>query len=102
MTMVPVTWYIALSAVLFLIGAAGVLTRRNVIVILMSIELMLNSVNINFMAFSYLLGDMTGQIFTIFTITVAAAEVAVALGILIALVRSNKTFNVDEIDALKG
>lgn len=102
MTMVPVTWYIALSAVLFMIGAAGVLTRRNVIVILMSIELMLNSVNINFMAFSYLLGDMTGQIFTIFTITVAAAEVAVALGILIALVRSNKTFNVDEIDALKG
>ncbi|MBE7415376.1 MAG: NADH-quinone oxidoreductase subunit NuoK [Deltaproteobacteria bacterium] len=100
--MVPVTWYIALSAVLFMIGAAGVLTRRNVIVILMSIELMLNSVNINFMAFSYLLGDMTGQIFTIFTITVAAAEVAVALGILIALVRSNKTFNVDEIDALKG
>lgn len=100
--MVPVTWYIALSAVLFLIGAAGVLTRRNVIVVLMSIELMLNSVNINFMAFSYLLGDMTGQIFTIFTITVAAAEVAVALGILIALVRSNKTFNVDEIDALKG
>ncbi|WKZ33653.1 MAG: NADH-quinone oxidoreductase subunit NuoK [Thermodesulfobacteriota bacterium] len=100
--MVPVTWYIALSAVLFLIGAAGVLTRRNVIVVLMSIELMLNSVNINFMAFSYLLGDMTGQIFTVFTITVAAAEVAVALGILIALVRSNKTFNVDEIDALKG
>lgn len=102
MTMVPVTWYIALSAVLFLIGAAGVLTRRNVIVVLMSIELMLNSVNINFMAFSYLLGDMTGQIFTVFTITVAAAEVAVALGILIAFVRSNKTFNVDEIDALKG
>lgn len=100
--MVPVTWYIALSAVLFMIGAAGVLTRRNVIVVLMSIELMLNSVNINFMAFSYMLGDMTGQIFTIFTITVAAAEVAVALGILIALVRSNKTFNVDEIDALKG
>lgn len=100
--MVPVTWYIALSAVLFLIGAAGVLTRRNVIVVLMSIELMLNSVNINFMAFSYLLGDMTGQIFTVFTITVAAAEVAVALGILIAFVRSNKTFNVDEIDALKG
>jgi len=101
-TMVPVTWYIALSAVLFMIGAAGVLTRRNVIVVLMSIELMLNSVNINFMAFSYMLGDMTGQIFTVFTITVAAAEVAVALGILIALVRSNKTFNVDEIDALKG
>ncbi len=100
--MVPVTWYIALSAVLFMIGAAGVLTRRNVIVVLMSIELMLNSVNINFMAFSYMLGDMTGQIFTVFTITVAAAEVAVALGILIALVRSNKTFNVDEIDALKG
>ncbi len=100
--MVPISWYIAAAAVLFLIGVAGVLMRRNIIVVLMSIELMLNSVNINFVAFSYMLGDMTGQIFSIFTITVTAAEVAVALGILIALVRNRKTFNVDELDTLKG
>ncbi|OGP13938.1 MAG: NADH-quinone oxidoreductase subunit K [Deltaproteobacteria bacterium GWA2_55_10] len=100
--MVPISWYIAVAAVLFLIGVSGVLMRRNIIVVLMSIELMLNSVNINFVAFSYMLGDMTGQIFSIFTITVTAAEVAVALGILIALVRNRKTFNVDEIDTLKG
>ncbi|HEY4706557.1 MAG TPA: NADH-quinone oxidoreductase subunit NuoK [Thermodesulfobacteriota bacterium] len=100
--MVPISWYIAVAAVLFLIGVAGVLMRRNIIVVLMSVELMLNSVNINFVAFSYMLGDMTGQIFSIFTITVTAAEVAVALGILIALVRNRKTFNVDEIDTLKG
>ena len=100
--MVPISWYIAVAAVLFLIGVAGVLMRRNIIVVLMSVELMLNSVNINFVAFSYMLGYMTGQIFSIFTITVTAAEVAVALGILIALVRNRKTFNVDEIDTLKG
>ena len=100
--MVPISWYIAVAAVLFLIGVSGVLMRRNIIVGLMSIELMLNSVNINFVAFSYMLGDMTGQIFSIFAITVTAAEVAVALGILIALVRNRKTFNVDEIDTLKG
>lgn len=100
--MVPISWHIALAAVLFLIGVSGVLMRRNIIVVLMSIELMLNSVNINFVAFSYMLNDMTGQIFSIFTITVTAAEVAVALGILIALVRNRKTFNVDEIDTLKG
>lgn len=100
--MVPISWYIAVAAVLFLIGVSGVLMRRNIIVVLMSIELMLNSVNINFVAFSYMLNDMTGQIFSIFTITVTAAEVAVALGILIALVRNRRTFNVDEIDTLKG
>src|SRR3989337_2076667 len=100
--MVPISWYIAVAAGLFLLGVSGVLMRRNIIVVLMSIELMLNSVNINFVAFSYMLGDMTGQIFSIFTITVTAAEVEVALGILIALVRNRKTFNVDEIDTLKG
>jgi NADH-quinone oxidoreductase subunit K len=100
--MVPVSWYIALSAILFVIGASGVLLRRNMIIVLMSIELMLNSVNINLAAFSYYLQDLRGQIFAIFTITIAAAEVAVALGILIALVRNRKTFNVDEIDTLNG
>lgn len=100
--MVPVTWYIALSALLFMIGVGGVLLRRNIIIVLMSVELILNSVNINFVAFSYYLQDMTGQIFAIFTITVAAAEVAVALGILIALVRNRNIINVDEIDTMKG
>lgn len=100
--MVPVTWYIALSALLFMIGVGGVLLRRNIIIVLMSVELILNSVNINFVAFSYYLQDMTGQIFAIFTITVAAAEVAVALGILIALVRNRNIINVDELDTMKG
>ncbi len=100
--MVPVTWYIALSALLFMIGVGGVLLRRNIIIVLMSVELILNAVNINFVAFSYYLQDMTGQIFAIFTITVAAAEVAVALGILIALVRNRNIINVDELDTMKG
>lgn len=100
--MVPVTWYIALSALLFMIGVGGVLLRRNIIIVLMSVELILNSVNINFVAFSYYLQDMTGQIFAIFTITVAAAEVAVALGILIALVRNRNIINMDELDTMKG
>jgi NADH-quinone oxidoreductase subunit K len=100
--MISLTWFIALSAVLFMIGVSGVLLRRNIIIVLMSVELMLNSVNINFVAFSYYLGDMRGQIFAIFVITVAAAEVAVALGILIALVRNRNVINADEVDTLKG
>ncbi len=100
--MIPLTWFIALSAVLFMIGVSGVLLRRNIIIVLMSIELMLNSVNINLVAFSYYLGNLRGQIFSVFTIAVAAAEVAVALGILIALVRNRKTFNTDEIDTMRG
>lgn len=100
--MVPLSWYIILGAVLFIIGTAGVLLRRNILIILMSIELILNSVNINFVAFSYYLQDLRGQIFSIFIITIAAAEVAVALGILIALVRNRAAINVDEIQTLKG
>lgn len=100
--MTPISWYIALSGTLFMIGAAGVLLRRNILIVLMSIELMLNAVNINFVAFSHYWSNFNGQIFAIFTITVAAAEVAVGLGILISLVRNRKTFNVDEIDAMKG
>ncbi|MEE8574782.1 MAG: NADH-quinone oxidoreductase subunit NuoK [Thermodesulfobacteriota bacterium] len=100
--MVPITWYLALSAILFIIGVSGVLLRKNIVIMLMSIELMLNAVNINFVAFSYYLQDIGGQVFVIFTITIAAAEVAVALGILIALVRNRKTFNADEIDTLSG
>ncbi len=100
--MIPLSWYIALSMVLFMIGVGGVLIRRNIIVVLMSIELILNAVNINFVAFSYYLQDLGGQVFSIFTITIAAAEVAVALGILISLARNRKIINVDEIDTLKG
>ena len=100
--MVPITWYIALGSVLFMIGVSGVLLRKNIIIMLMGVELMLNSVNINLAAFSYYLKDLRGQIFAVFTITVAAAEVAVALGILIALARSRGVFSTDKIDTLKG
>lgn len=102
METIPLTWYIALSTVLFLLGAAGVLLRRNIVIMLMSIELMLNSVNINLVAFSYYLDDTRGQIFAIFTITVAAAEVAVALGILIALIKRRAIVDIDELDSMKG
>jgi NADH-quinone oxidoreductase subunit K len=100
--MVPMSWFIALSVLLFMIGVGGVLLRKNIIIVLMSVELILNSVNINFVAFSYFLQDLTGQVFAVFTITIAAAEVAVALGILIALVRNRKVINVDEIDTMRG
>ena len=100
--MVPLSWYIILSALLFIIGTAGVLLRRNILIVLMSVELILNSVNINLVAFSYFLQDLRGQIFSIFVITIAAAEVAIALGILIALVRNKAALNVDEIQTMKG
>ncbi len=90
-----------LSAVLFTIGVIGVLTRRNIVIILMSIELILNAVNINLVVFSRQLGSVAGQVFAIFVITDAAAEVVVGLGILIALFRNRETINADEIDLLK-
>jgi NADH-quinone oxidoreductase subunit K len=93
--------YLVLSAALFMIGALGVLTRRNVVIILMSIELILNAVNINLIAFSRHYGHVTGQIFAIFVITVAVAEAAVGLGLLIALFRNKGTVLADEIDILK-
>ena len=99
--MVPLSWYISLSAVLFIIGLWGVLCRRNVLIVLMCLELMLNAVNINLMAFSYFLADLGGQIFTIFVITIAAAEVAVALAIVIALMRNKATLKIDEIRIMK-
>ncbi len=100
--MVPLSWYIMLSTVLFIIGVAGVLTRRNILVILMSIELILNSANINLVAFSYFLQDLRGQVFAIFVMTIAAAEVAVGLGIFVALVRNKAAVNADEITTMKG
>jgi NADH-quinone oxidoreductase subunit K len=93
--------YIALSAALLLIGTVGVLTRRNIVIILMSIELILNAVNINLVAFSQSLHHLGGQVFAIFVITDAVAEAAVGLGILIALFRNKETVLADEIDLLK-
>ena len=99
--MVPMYHYLFLGAALFTIGVLGVLTRKNIMVILMSIELMMNAVNINLIAFSRYLGQTAGQIFAIFVITVAAAEAAVGLGIVIAMFRNKETMNINEIDLMK-
>ncbi|HEY5565386.1 MAG TPA: NADH-quinone oxidoreductase subunit NuoK [Rhodothermia bacterium] len=98
---VPLNWYLALSAVLFTIGVFGVLLRRNVIVIFMSVELMLNAVNLTLVAFSQFLSELSGQILVFFVISVAAAEAAVGLAIVIALFRRRVTINVDELNLLK-
>ena len=94
--------YLLLSALLFGIGVAGVLIRRNVIMVLMCLELIFNAANINLVAVSRFRPDMAGQVFTIFTIAVAAAEVAIGLGLVIAVFRNSATVNVDEIHLLKG
>jgi len=101
--MVTLTDYLALSAILFAISAAGIfLNRKNVILLLMCIELMLLSVNFNFIAFSRFLGDTAGQVFVFFILTVAAAEAAIGLAILVVLFRSRQTINVADLDTLKG
>jgi NADH-quinone oxidoreductase subunit K len=100
-TPITTAHYLAVSLALLLIGSAGILMRRNVIVILMSVELILNAVNINLIAFSKHWGQVIGQVFAIFVITVAVAEAAVALGILIALYRNRGTTQADEIRLLK-
>ena len=95
--------YLILSAILFTTGVFGIfLNRRNVIIILMSIELILLSVNINFVAFSHYNGTITGQIFTFFVLTVAAAEAAIGLAILVSFFRNRSTIDVEKIDSLKG
>ena len=94
--------YVGLSLVLFAVGLVGIVTRRNMITVLMSIELVLNSVNINFIAFSYQLSDLTGQIFSVFTITVAAGEAAVGLGILVAMFRLRETTELDRLAEMQG
>lgn len=103
MTTVPLSAYLVLALVLFCIGLYGALSKRNTVIVLISIELMLNSVNINLVAFSKygVTPSITGQIFSLFTITVAAAEAAVGLAILISLYRNRKTVNIDEMDTLK-
>jgi NADH-quinone oxidoreductase subunit K len=99
---VPLTAYIGLSAVLFLIGVAGVLVRRNAIVIFMSIELMLNAANLALVSFASFLNQLTGQVFVFFVMAVAAAEVAVGLAIIVNVFRARQTVYVDEVNLLKG
>lgn len=96
------THYLVLGAVIFVIGVIGILTRRNLIVVLMSIELVMNAVNLNLIAFSYQQADLTGQVFAVFTIAVAAGEAAVGLGILVALYRLRSTTQLDEAAELGG
>lgn len=99
--MIPTTHYLFLSLALLTIGIIGVLTRRNVIIVLMSIELVLNAVNINLVAFARHLGSVEGQVFAVFVITAAAAEAAIGLGIIIAFFRNRETILADEMDLLK-
>ena len=99
--MITPTHYMLLSAALFIIGVAGVMVRRNIIIIFMSIELILNAVNINLVAFSYKLQNVIGQVFAIFVIAVAAAEAAVGLGIILAFYRNKETVNIDEMNLMK-
>ncbi|HIE25058.1 MAG TPA: NADH-quinone oxidoreductase subunit NuoK [Anaerolineales bacterium] len=99
---IPVNYYVALSAVLFTIGTLGVLIRRNALVIFMSIELMLNAANLALVAFSSANNQLDGQIFVFFIMTVAAAEVAVGLALIVAVFRTKKSIDVDQINILKG
>jgi len=100
--MVPVTLYIALSAALFTIGALGVLIRRNPLIIFMSVELMLNAANLAFVAFTNVFQKLDGQIFVFFSMTVAAAEVAVGLALIVAIFRTKHSINIDDMNSLKG
>jgi len=101
--LVSLSHYLVLGAILFAIGVVGIfLNRKNVIILLMAIELMLLAVNLNFVAFSYYLQDIAGQIFVFFILTVAAAEAAIGLAILVVLFRNMRTINVDDLDKLKG
>ena len=100
--MIPLSWYMALATVLVCIGVAGFLTRRNIIVMLLSLELMLNGVNLNLVAMSYFMDALRGQAFTVFIITVAACEAAVGLGIVICLFRSRRSVRSEHINTMRG
>ncbi len=100
--LVPTSWYIILSAALFSIGVAGVLLRRSAILVFMSVELMLNSANIAFVAFSRAFLDLSGQIFVFFVMTLAACEVAVGLALIVAIFRVKHSINIDELHELEG
>jgi NADH-quinone oxidoreductase subunit K len=100
--MVPINYYIILSAILFTIGAVGVLVRRNALIIFMSVELMLNAANLAIVAFSSVLNSFSGQIFVFFVIAVAAAEVAVGLALIVEIFKSKRSIDVDQMSSLKG
>ncbi|MCG6887443.1 MAG: NADH-quinone oxidoreductase subunit NuoK [Proteobacteria bacterium] len=101
--MIALSDYLVLGAIMFCLSIAGIfINRKNVIILLMSIELMLLAVNLNFIAFSHFLGDSAGQVFVFFILTVAAAEAAIGLAILVVLFRNKRTINVDDLDSLKG
>jgi NADH-quinone oxidoreductase subunit K len=101
--MIPLSHYLILGAILFALSVVGIfLNRKNLVILLMAIELNLLAVNLNFVAFSRYLGDSAGQVFVFFILTVAAAEAAIGLAILVALFRNRRTINVDDLDALKG
>ncbi len=99
--MIPVGWYLILSAILFLIGVLGFFTKRNIIALLLSVEIMLNAVNLTFVAFSAQHGQISGQIFVFFVLVVAAAEAAVGLALVIAIFRNRESLNVDRSNLLK-
>ena len=99
---VPLSWYLLLSAVLFTLGVAGFLFRRNIITVFMSIELMLNAVNLTFVGFSYQLKQVNGQIFSLFVMVVAAAEAAVGLAIILTVFKNRATLNIDDISSMKN
>lgn len=101
--MIPLSNYLVLGGIMFCLSMAGIfLNRKNVIILLMAIELMLLSVNMNFVAFSHFLGNIEGQVFVFFILTVAAAEAAIGLAILVVLFRNRRTINVEQLDSLKG
>ncbi len=101
--MISLSHYLTLGAIMFCLSMAGIfLNRKNVLILLMSIELMLLSVNMNFIAFSHFMGDTAGQVFVFFILTVAAAESAIGLAILVVLFRNRQTINVDDLDSMKG
>lgn len=99
--MIPISYYLMVSAILFIIGAIGVLLRRNALIMLMSLELMLNAVNLSFMAYARLLNDMGGHVFVFLSITVAAAEAAVGLAIILAIYRAKQTIDVDHLSLMR-
>jgi NADH-quinone oxidoreductase subunit K len=100
--MIPLTYYLVLSAILFTLGALGVLIRRNALIIFMSVELMLNAANLAFVAFARQYGVFAGQLFVFFVMTVAAAEVAVGLALIVAIFRAKHSIDVDQMSSLKG
>ena len=102
MSVIPLSWYLVVGAALFCLGLYGALARRNAVAVLMGVELILNAVNLNLIAFSYRLGDLAGQILAIFVITIAAAEAAIGLGLIIALVRLKDTVALDEASEMRS